>query len=427
MNKLFDNYFLKHALYPAQIAQRPANNLNIIVVLPAFKEPELIRSLEALWFCVRTKLPVEVIIVINCSSNASEEIIIQTENIKNEAENWIKLHQDNYLQFYIIYRPDLLPKDAGVGLARKIGMDEALYRFAAYNREDGIIAAFDADAGCEQNFLTEIESHFAVNQKIDACSIHFEHPIEGEEFSEDIYNRIIEYELYLRYYIDAQRYIGFPYAYQTIGSSFAVRAKAYIQQGGMNKKKAGEDFYFLHKIIPHGHYNELNTTKIIPSPRASDRVPFGTGAAIAKLIINNTEDYLTYNPQAFYDLKQLFETHLNYYNINKINIQNNIKELPISVQKYLINSEFEKEVNEMYENSSNEITFSKRFYQWFNAFRILKFMNFAHDGNYYSKISIREAAINLLSKFQRIDNHNYTTKELLLIYREIDKKFQKIN
>ena len=92
------------------------------------------------------------------------------------------------------------------------------------------------------------------------------------------------YELHLRYLNLFSRFTGFPYAYHTIGSCFGVRAETYASQGGMNKRKAGEDFYFLHKIIPLGEFREINNTCVIPSPRESDRVPFGTGAAIGKYL-----------------------------------------------------------------------------------------------------------------------------------------------
>src|SRR5213594_3575687 len=87
---------------------------------------------------------------------------------------------------------------------------------------------------------------------------------------------IAAYELHLRYYVRALRYAGFPYAHHTIGSCMAVRADVYKKQGGMNKRQAGEDFYFLQKIIPLGHFTDLTETKVIPSSRPSDRVPFGT-------------------------------------------------------------------------------------------------------------------------------------------------------
>ncbi|MEZ4848575.1 MAG: hypothetical protein R3B93_08135 [Bacteroidia bacterium] len=73
------------------------------------------------------------------------------------------------------------------------------------------------------------------------------------------------------------------HAFHCVGSSMAVRSIAYQKRGGMNRRKAGEDFYFLQKFIAEGTLAELSTTKVIPSPRASEKVPFGTGRAIKKL------------------------------------------------------------------------------------------------------------------------------------------------
>ncbi len=70
----------------------------------------------------------------------------------------------------------------------------------------------------------------------------------------------------------------------------------------MNKRKAGEDFYFIQKIIELGNYTELNTTGVIPSPRISNRVPFGTGKAIGDWVKQGSEEYFTYHPQTFRDL-----------------------------------------------------------------------------------------------------------------------------
>lgn len=56
-------------------------------------------------------------------------------------------------------------KKAGVGLARKIGMDEAAFRLNSIN-QDGVILCFDADSQCQPNYLKEIESHFLNNPKL---------------------------------------------------------------------------------------------------------------------------------------------------------------------------------------------------------------------------------------------------------------------
>ena len=160
-----------------------------------------------------------------------------------------------------------------------------------------MILCTDADTLFPKNYLSETLTYFQKNPKIQACSIHFEHPLDQENSKE-----IIEYELHLRYYVEALKYAKHPHAFHTIGSSMAVRSEAYQQQGGMNKRKAGEDFYFLHKLIPNGRFGDIVSTHTIPSPRLSDRVPFGTGKAMNDQI-NQKGELLSYHPQIFEDLK----------------------------------------------------------------------------------------------------------------------------
>src|SRR5207249_6387595 len=114
--------------------------------------------------------------------------------------------------------------------------------------------------------------HFRENPRSPGCSIYFEHPLEGP-LDARVYDAISTYELHLRYYVQALRYAGFPYAYHTFGSCMTVRADAYMEQGGMNKRKAGEDFYFLQKIISLDGFSDLTETTVIPSQigRASCR------------------------------------------------------------------------------------------------------------------------------------------------------------
>ena len=109
-----------------------------------------------------------------------------------------------------------------------------------------------------------------------AASIYYEHPVAGLAFSENLYEGIANYELHLRYYVWALRSIKFPYAFQTVGSSMLCRASSYVRYGGMNRRKAGEDFYFLQKIIPHAPKEWINfVSKLDPMPdkRSSWMVP----------------------------------------------------------------------------------------------------------------------------------------------------------
>lgn len=288
------------------------------------------------------------------------------------------------LQFHPIFAGNLPRKQAGVGLARKIGMDEAAFRFAKLNRYRGIIACFDADSTCSSNYLLELEKLWNEFSNTAGCSIHFEHPLSGIDFSPSIYEGIAQYELHLRYYIEGARYINHPHSFHTIGSSMACSANAYLQHGGMNKRKAGEDFYFLQKIIPHGEHRELNSACIYPSPRPSDRVPFGTGNAIGKMIDQNFAPFLSYNMEAWEGLKHFFELSDNLYQ-ERPNLSRFLSQLEPSLAQFLIDNKFNSGIEEVRANTSSAGSFRKRFYLWFDAFKLLKYMNYAHHGHFKRK------------------------------------------
>ena len=192
------NFYLnKYAFLPPQLTEAPNSDLNIIVVIPCYNEPDLIKSLESLYTCDRPKGAVEVITVINSSENDSDKIKSDNLDSLKEAEQWGVKRRSGHFNFHFIHVPELPKKHAGVGLARKIGMDEAVDRFHSLDR-NGITVCFDADALCEKNYLLEIENHFDKHYRSPGCSIHFEHPIEGNEFDPYIYQWIINYELNLR-------------------------------------------------------------------------------------------------------------------------------------------------------------------------------------------------------------------------------------
>jgi hypothetical protein len=409
------NYYLnRFALREQLIKAEPSQNLGLIVVIPCCNETALNTTLKSLFLCDKPFCDVEVIVVMNASEIADQSIINQNKQTLLDAEKWQsanfgEIASSLAMTLHFIEENSLPKKHAGVGLARKIGMDEAVRRFDVIQK-DGIIVCFDADSHCETNYLVSIEKHFQQHPKTPACSIHFEHPINGNEFLPEIYNGILQYELHLRYYKNGLAYAGLPYAFHTIGSSMAVRSSIYQKQNGMNQRKAGEDFYFLQKLIPLGNFSELKTTKVIPSPRVSDRVPFGTGRAMQEWLNDEKQELLSYHPNSFIDLKKFTELLPHYFTMQNV-------ELPDSIQAFLQTIAFEENILNIKKNSTSLTHFVKLFYNWFNAFKVLKYMHFARD-NYYKDVLISEGAntlLNLLGSDQKL-----TLEGLLVKYRELD-------
>ncbi len=415
-----NQYLQQRTLFAPLIFKKPSLNLGMIVVIPAYDEPFLLLSLMNLSKCTLPLCDVEVIVVINNSEQSAQTIKDRNQETYLTALQWAKQNNRHRIKFHILYLPDLPSKSAGVGLARKIGMDEACWRFMKIKNKKGVIVCFDADSRCETNYLLALEEHFQNHPRTPACNIYFEHPLQGVEHSDEVYDAIVPYELHLRYYIQAQRLTGFPHAYHTVGSSMAVRVMAYQQQGGMNKRKAGEDFYFLHKFISLGQFSECLSTKVIPSPRPSHRVPFGTGRAINEIVAASGQ-YETYNLSSFFDLKCLFDQVPNLYKVAPEQYESIVTELPLSVQAFLMQSDYRSKWQEIRAHTASRKAFVTRFYHWFNAFMLMKYMHFARD-HYYPNVPVGAAASRLLSHAHALSFDDKDLSALLRHYRTLDQK-----
>jgi hypothetical protein len=384
-------------------------NLNDIkVCIPSYGEPAITKTLDSLAACDFDNLKVEVRVLINGCSNDSEEIQKQNVDSFEAVEKWIKSYQGK-LSFKAMKDLDLPKKHAGVGLARKILGDSAAADFKTDNI-NGIIVYLDADCTVKPNYFQAIHTFFK-EAKHDAAAIHFEH-----EILDEIKDRaIIEYELHLRYYMLMQRYLNLPFAIHTVGSSMACLSESYTAKGGMNKRKAGEDFYFLQKFIKDGVCGNIIDTTVIPSARKSERVPFGTGRAMLKY---EEEDYewQTYNPEAFLLLKPFIDSVDAFYDK-----EISFKGLDEELVSYLDTIDAKKNIENIKQNVASKVAFEKRFFQFFDAFQLMKYLHFMRDECGVLDVPIAEG-INWYMENVMNEEFKYPRGTLLLRIREIDNK-----
>ncbi len=410
-------YLKRYAWQDHKIAENPLPGTQLIVVIPCYNEPDVLSALDSLYNCTPPKCRSEVIIVVNHGKNASGKVKERNRETINEIRKWRQIHKQPYLSFHVISAFDLPDKEAGVGLARKIGMDEAVRRFESIHEKKGIIACFDADCACSTNYLSEIHNFYTTHPEANAGLVYFEHDYKKLKNNAQR-QAIINYELHLRYYKNALKFARFPYAFHTVGSCITVTAAVYQKQGGMNKKKAGEDFYFLQKIFPLGGVYNINTAKVMPSCRPSDRVPFGTGKAVTEMLNNGVESFYTYNPKSFADLKKFNEVVAGFW--HKEAEERLFSGLPFSIRQFLDSIGFLPNLNKIRDNSGDQIRFEKAFYRWFNGFKALKFIHFSRD-NFYENIEILEA-VNWLLKATLVTLSDARSEEnALILMREMDK------
>jgi hypothetical protein len=412
------DYLEKRTLFPRLILEAPDLKTGIIIVIPAFNEPDICSLFDSLIQCDKPDCSVEVIAVVNAPSNASDDNLKKNSLTIKNIESWKKQNSESFFRLFFFNAVSDV-KDWGVGLARKTGMDEAVRRFETIENENGIILCLDADCTVDSNYLTEVHKAFSQNRNCDACSIYFEHPLSGTCQDDSIYRYITLYELHLRYLYQGMKYSRFPNAFHTVGSAMAVKALPYVKSGGMNRRQAGEDFYFIQKLVSAGGFFYLTSTKVCPSSRISDRVPFGTGAMINKLKGDDSQGFLTYNIQSYRDLLAFFKMTDTFSEINPEELAISFDSLPYGIKLFLKKDEFCEKISEIQINTSSSISFRKRFFDWFNMFRIVKFLNCVHT-DFYKKEDIRISAFELLSEIDVINTERDATG-LLLKFRQLEK------
>ncbi len=379
ISALFDRYRQRFQYHTdTALPTVGTGQLRLVLVIPCYDEhPEYV--LESLSLnAIEKPESVLVLLVFNHAKGASADLV--QKHVK-QADKYRKEVLKNGVALRSIKAFDLPPKQAGVGMARKRGMDLALALFAQKGH-DGLIVCLDADCKVSENYLESLLR--AERHPVNGLSIAFEHP----EVHTAQNNAILKYEVFLRYYVQAWKFCGFAHAHHTIGSGMACRASAYAKIGGMNKRKAGEDFYFLHKLMPQGSFYDLTGCKVFPQARFSSRVPFGTGKAMLDMFNGKKDFKEVYNPFIFKGIKQWLES---------VGLSKEKADTPGFISAYLMNIGLEKQLLHLRERSGNEKQFARNFSFWFDGFKMLKLVHFARD-HYYGDVAIPEALEGLFNR-----------------------------
>jgi len=195
------------------------------------------------------------------------------------------------------------PPKGGVGQARKTGADLAACLIHQRRVRSTWIHCTDADVRLPQRYFTSSAAlSEATTQDTAALIYPFRHTVAAD-------NKINEvtqlYEYSLRYYVAGLSFAHSPYAFHTIGSTMAVNAAHYAKVRGFPRRQAGEDFYLLNKLAKVGAVRQLSAeTDCEPidiGARLSDRVPFGTGAAVGRImeLEDPAREFQLYHPSVF--------------------------------------------------------------------------------------------------------------------------------
>ena len=199
-----------------------------------------------------------------------------------------------------------LPAKGGVGHARKIGADLAASLIHRKCIHSPWIHCSDADVELPATYFACSPAVQNTGSKYAALIYPFHHRDDQDQAGQKVIVLATQmYELSLRYYVAGMKFARSPYAFHTIGSTMAVNASHYAKVRGFPKREAGEDFYLLNKLAKVGPVLELGRgpqcEPIKIEARRSDRVPFGTGAAVNAItgLADPVRDFRFYDPVVF--------------------------------------------------------------------------------------------------------------------------------
>ncbi len=292
-----------------------------------------------------------------------------------------------------------IPIKQGVGLARKIGTDLAVWLYRHKHIHSPFIGSTDADATLPDNYFSARPQH----PSISIMHYNFKHVSNfGHSIQNDATGKATQlYEKALHYYVAGLSYAGSSYNFYTIGSILAFNAHHYSQARGFPKRSAGEDFYLINKLAKLGKVKNIKNSQILIQSRVSDRVPFGTGPAVEKILeLESHQDYLYYHPQLFVELKQTLEAFLVLF-FDTINaksadlnfLDNWSNKLSTPSQDALIAMNFFQVIEKLLKNNNNKTHFDRQINEWFDAFRTLKFLHYIRQ-HHFQDIPLLEAINN---------------------------------
>ncbi|MBA6379322.1 MULTISPECIES: hypothetical protein [unclassified Colwellia] len=417
MSKVFNQYFSRYAESEVAVLTQYESGLpdeftvDHVVVIPAYQETSAF--IERFLASSLSKSPVLMVLVINEPITESiAESVTQSLREDNSVANYNEINQQKALYQYALSCGDncwqnnnltlikvtqsqtwllvvdrfthAIDKDQGVGLARKIGTDLSAYLISVNRIRQAWICSSDADAYLPDDYFNALHTR---DKNTVVCCFNFKHSSEDKS----IHQANFLYESALRYYVAGLHYADSPYAFFTIGSILAFKAEVYVQARGFPKRSAGEDFYLINKLAKLGAVEFIEEVTVKLDARTSQRVPFGTGPAVQKILDLQAShlDYCYYHPQVFTLLKAVLSAFANLWHYRGDLIAW-LEPLSEPIVTALNQIGFEAFVEKQINNSEKQ--FNKQLVVWFDAFKTLKFIHNIRE-NHYQDIPLAQALL----------------------------------
>ena len=370
MNHKYQKYLDKKSVHHKwDIQKLPQKKIfDFIITIPCYDEYEyLFKTLESINKQDRQLLQSTLVSIVINNSNIERKRIVN-----NNYKTFQKLLEAKYDYELIIidaFSIDnaLNEKDAGVGMARKISVDITL----EWCHSNSIICFIDADTKLSKDYLFTVHSSYMKN-KWKAATVNFKHSRDEPKTVELIDN----YENFLKETSINLKNSGSPYSYIPLGSTMLCTQNGYTSVGGMNKRKAAEDFYFLQELQKTVEVFHINDTLIYPSSRYLNRSYLGTSTRLKKCLDGELDiNSLYYSSKAFKILSKWIDTALATKEKSYLLLLGECDKINSDLPDLLIKLNLKKAWCGII-NAPSYNHFEKQFHRWFDAFKTLKLLKY---------------------------------------------------
>ena len=313
-----------------------------------------------------------------------------------------------------------IPRDQGVGLARKIGNDVLLALIHQQKVSSHWMANTDADTQLADDYFSPLQfldETRCLKQKIAAAVYPFQHIFidaiddnnndndsnsnsnsnNSNQNSHKLPTQLYEFSLY--YYVEGLTLAKSKYAYHTIGSVIAINYHHYPLVRGFPKRAGAEDFYLLNKLAKTGIIHCLQESPVAIEARASDRVPFGTGPAVIKLSEQQDPKMMQlYHPDSFIYLHYFIQL-LEMLSVQNTTTSQASQHLALNASNPTIKAsvlvqlaeklDIKTAIEHCHRNGKTADSRIKHIHDWFDGFKTLKFIHLLRD-QYLGTISFHQ-------------------------------------
>ena len=348
-----------------------------IVVIPAFSEYDFLFdtlfSLSA--SATETLQKTQVIVVINNRISSTPEDIKNNTITLSLLESLIA--SDCYTPLSIAWIDACTAGNAfsdreGVGLARRIGADHALHLLARHSAYDVPIVHLDADTVPAPGYLDAVVRFYASTVRWGGYAA-YQHPTDDNDL--ELRGAMIAYENYMRYHELGLRFAGSPYAYPALGSIMSSTAYAYAAVGGMNRRCAGEDFYFMQQLRKTGSLSRIPAALVYPAGRSSVRTPFGTGRSISTSKTAPLPHAFLYHPECYQILRELLQLIKDSTTMNGKQLLDAAVIIHPELKRFLAQKRFRTHWDRITANHPASEARQAQFHVWFDGLRTIQLIH----------------------------------------------------